>query len=117
MGAPGRADVCRNGHVYLWIDQLGPDDPEPTRKCTICEAERIASVMHYGDINDCVPDGLRINVLDEVLVNVFHGVRVATFEDLTLVTRFYRKRVVKLVDVDTIPPQVLCRATNQQAGP
>jgi len=108
MGAPGRADVCRNGHVYLWIEQLDPDSPDPTDRCTICMEERIASVRHYGNINDCTPTGRRIVTRTfRDLMEPLHQDEVLIGNDLVLRTQLFRKRMVELVDVDTIPPEML----------
>lgn len=60
MGAPGYYHICRQGHVYHWIDEhLYWDDStdqqvrQAARGCP-CGETAYLQVEHYGDVNDCV---------------------------------------------------------------
>lgn len=120
MGAGGRADICANGHVYRWVNNLALDDdarPPSDRRCTICGAKHVAIVHHYGgNVNDCSPPGVRITILEEKELLEPVGQDEKRYGDLVLRTQLFRKRIVTVVDVNTIPTAEQYRAAWKAAG-
>ena len=119
MGAGGCADICTNGHVYRWVNNLAFDDDarSPGDRCTICGAKHVASVHHYGgDVNDCSPPGVCITILGEKELLEPVGQDEKRYGDLVLRTQLFRRRMVTVVDVNTIPTLEQYRAAWQAAG-
>lgn len=70
MGAPGQAAVCAGGHVFHWVesDLVWDEDSfkrseAAKRKGCPCGQPTLITLCHYGDINDCLPPPLHVQLV------------------------------------------------------